>query len=107
MPGISSCPKFCTLCVVLGSGRKTHALYEEEQQDLREGFFRAALTELVSIEDILHLDLSALGISKPSLKLNHTTNPLLHLFRELRNHEIHLQHNSLSAKDKDVLWGNI
>ena len=53
--------------------------------------FRAALAEFVSIEDILPLDLTARGITKQRLRLNETPNPHLHVFRELRNHEIHLR----------------
>jgi hypothetical protein len=80
---------------------------ETEAHHLREGFLRAALAEFVSMEDVLKLDLSTLGISAPPLRLNQTPKPILHLFRELRNHEIHLRQSSLSVTQKDALWGHI
>ncbi|MEQ1662581.1 MAG: hypothetical protein ABL877_07780, partial [Thiobacillus sp.] len=49
---------------------------------------------------------------RPALKPNglHETrggsNPLLHLFRELRNLEVHLRHSELRSVSKDVLWGH-
>jgi hypothetical protein len=80
---------------------------EPEADCLRAGFFRAALTEFVSIEDILPLDLTARGIAKQQLRLNETPKPHLHVFRELRNHEIHLRQSSLSREERDMFWGRI
>jgi hypothetical protein len=80
---------------------------ELEAERLRAGFFRAALAEFVSIEDILKVDFMALGNTKQALKLNETPNPILHIFRELRNHEIHLKHSSFFREERDMLWGNI
>lgn len=79
--------------------------HESEVQQLREGCFRAALTEFASIEDAQKLDYKEHGESRTPIKLNDTSNPLLHIFRELRNLEIHLRHCELRSSPKDVLWG--
>ncbi len=79
---------------------------ESEVQQLREGCFRAALTEFASMEEVQVLDYKDRGASRMPLKLNETSNPLLHLFRELRNLEVHLRHSELRSVPKDVLWGH-
>ena len=79
---------------------------ESDVQQLREGCFRAALTEFASMEEVQVLDYKDRGISRMPLKLNETSNPLLHLFRELRNLEVHLRHSELRSVPKDVLWGH-
>jgi hypothetical protein len=79
---------------------------EAEVPRLREGFFRAALMELVSVEEILALDISHACQKTTTLKLNETSLPHLHLFRELRNHELHLHHNRLSSTPKGFVFGN-
>ena len=78
---------------------------EAEVKQLREGYFRAALTEFASIEEVQLLDYTALSMSRSPLKLNGTSSPLLHLFRELRNLEVHLRHSELRKMKKGVLWG--
>lgn len=78
---------------------------ESEVQQLREGCFRAALTEFASMEDVQRLDYEEHGVVRAQIKLNDTANPLLHIFRELRNLEIHLRHSKLRSFPKDVLWG--
>jgi hypothetical protein len=80
---------------------------ESEVDHLRAGFFRAALAEFVSIEEILPLDLTTLGSTKQRLRLNETLNPMLHVFRELRNHEIHLKQSPISREERDMFWGHI
>jgi hypothetical protein len=80
---------------------------DDELRHLREGFLRAALVELSSIEDILRLDLEDFIAGTPVLKLNDTTRPHLHLFRELRHHEIHLRDSKLIRHQKEMLWGNV
>ncbi|MHB1084851.1 MAG: hypothetical protein ACYCZA_08420 [Thiobacillus sp.] len=79
---------------------------EPEVQHLREGCFRAALTEFASMEDVQVLDYKDCGIARTPLKLNETSNPLLHLFRELRNLEVHLRHSELRSVQKNALWGH-
>ena len=78
---------------------------ESEVQQLREGCFRAALTEFSSMEDVQkHLEIGHSITTKPLL-LNATLNPLLHLFRELRNLEVHLKHSGLRSISKEFYWG--
>lgn len=80
---------------------------ESEVQQLREGCFRAALTEFASIEEVQSLDYADCGISRTPLRLNETPNPLLHVFRELRNLEVHLRQSELRSRPKDVWWGHM
>jgi hypothetical protein len=80
---------------------------ELEAVRLRAGFFRAALAEFVSMEDILEVDLPTLKNLKLPWKLNETPNPILHIFRELRNHEIHLRHSPFFREERDMLHGHI
>lgn len=80
---------------------------ESEVQQLREGCFRAALTEFASMEEVQVHDYKDHSITRAALRLNETSNPLLHLFRELRNLEVHLRHSELRSVSKDVLWGHI
>ena len=79
---------------------------EGEAGRLREGFLRAALAELVSVEDVLKIDLG-LGESDRVLRMNSTALPHLHLVRELRNHELHLHHNRLASFSCELLWGDV
>jgi hypothetical protein len=90
-----------------GSGDKALHCAAEEAGRLREGFLRAALAELVSVEGVLKRDLKDLGRSDPPLSMYHTPLPHLHLVRELRNHELHLYHSRLSGFSCDRLWGDI
>lgn len=80
--------------------------HEAQEPTLREGFLRASLTEFVSIEDILNLDLKQAGLSAKPFKLNDSRKPHLHLIRELRNLEVHLFHHKLSVSQKERLWGS-
>jgi hypothetical protein len=90
-----------------GAGLEVLHCPDSEAQQLREGCFRAALTEFVSIEEVQSLDYAELGISRAPLRLNETPNPLLHVFRELRNLEVHLRQSELRSQPKDVLWGDM
>lgn len=78
----------------------------EDAGRLREGFLRAALAELVSAEEVLSLDLGervAIGVTK----MNSLPHPLLHVVRELRNHELHLRQTPLAAFTRERMWGHI
>jgi hypothetical protein len=59
------------------------------------------------MEEVQLLDYKEHDITRKKLKLNDTLNPLLHLFRELRNMEVHLQHSEFRETKKNVLWGHI
>lgn len=82
------------------------ACHEPRESTLREGFLRASLTEFMSIENILDLDLKQAGLSAQPFKLNDSRKPHLHLVRELRNLEVHLFHHKLSVSQKETLFGN-
>lgn len=86
---------------------ETFSCYESEVKRLREGCFRAALTEFASMEEIQSLDYKDRRLSRAALKLNETSDPTLHLFRELRNLEVHLQHSELRGEQKDFMWGHV
>lgn len=79
--------------------------HETEVQQLREGCFRAALSEFASMEDAQKLDYEEQGGARVQIKLNDTDNPLLHIFRELRNLEIHLRHSRLRTVPQNIFWG--
>src|SRR5688572_1320739 len=63
-----------------------------ESPRLRNGYLRASLAEFVSIEEMLQKDLADAHIRQRVYKLNDSNSPHFHLVRELRNHEVHLQH---------------
>lgn len=79
--------------------------HESEIQQLREGYLRAALSEFASMEDAQQRDYAEHDVKRVPIKLNSNSNPLLHIFRELRNFEIHLCHSRLRPYPKDILWG--
>ncbi len=70
----------------------------------RESKLRASLAEYVSMEEALERDLQNTGIGTSVLKINQSQNPLLHIMRELRNLEIHLNSSTLASVKKDYIW---
>jgi hypothetical protein len=78
--------RFCT---------KIANLEGDDNQTLRqrEGYMRAALSELVSVED-------ALKWERPNdpFELWWSKNPLLHVLREIRNLNVHLKPSVLSSQ---------
>jgi hypothetical protein len=78
---------------------------QRELAGLRDGCFRAALAEFVSIEEVMRLDMDDAGGRDRQLRMDETDDPKLHLFRLLRHHEIHLAHSRLSATEKEFLVG--
>lgn len=79
---------------------------ESAASPLREGCLRAALTEIVSIEDMQTHDFIELGLNTETTKLNSEDNPSWHMLRELRNLQVHLRQNRLNPEPRDFLWGN-
>ncbi len=65
-----------------------------------EGYFRAAMCEFVSIDEVQEK-----LCNNKRLKIYDTKHPLLILFKLLRNIEVHLQTRRLSKEEKEVLWG--
>lgn len=79
---------------------------ESAASPLREGCLRAALTEIVSIEDMQKHDFMELGLKSEIIKLNSGDNPAWHMLRELRNLQVHLYQNHITPEPRDALWGN-
>ncbi|OQB45145.1 MAG: hypothetical protein BWY02_02611 [bacterium ADurb.Bin157] len=67
-------------------------------QILREGYFRAALTEFVSMEETSKKELG--GIKHRLITASQ--NPLLHIMKQLRNLQIHLVSNHLDSSTHTI-----
>lgn len=94
-----------SFCWFISGGKDT--LFHDDlnrRNRLREGFLRAALAEFVSMEETLIRDLDNTNSTKTAIKINNSSNPLLHILRELRNLEIHLNSSTLSADQRDFMW---
>lgn len=72
--------------------------------EARESALRSALAEFVSMEESLGRDLNNAGIGAAPVKITESQNPLLHVVRELRNLEIHLQTSRLKSVVKEVTY---
>ena len=93
-------------CWFISGGEDTLSHGDLDRRNrLREGFLRAALAEFVSMEETLVRDLDNANINKPAIKMNNSSNPLLHILRELRNLEIHLTSSTLSVEQRNFVWG--
>ena len=93
-----------SFCWFISGGKDT--LFHDDlnrRNRLREGFLRAALAEFVSMEETLIRDLDNTNSTKTAIKINNSSNPLLHILRELRNLEIHLNSSTLSAEQRDFM----
>lgn len=66
---------------------------------------RSALAEFVSMEEALARDLNNAGIAAAPVKITESQNPLLHVVREFRNLETHLQTSRLRSLMKEVTYG--
>jgi hypothetical protein len=88
------------------SGSEDTLIYADlgRRNRLREGFLRASLAEFVAMEETLVRDLVSANINKRAIKITNSSNPLLHILRELRNLEIHLTSSTLSVEQRDVMW---
>lgn len=95
--------KFAWWC---GTHEDNLACPPEAVPRLREGFWRAALSELVSVEDIMGMDLRDQMSDCSVYRLNDSRRPHLHLIRELRNLQLHLTHNRLGSKSSDFIWAD-
>jgi hypothetical protein len=93
--------------------RLLNALYfcgcieSDTENRLRSGYLRAALAELVSVEDTLYRLQRRNELPGGVRRLNHSSNPLLHIVRELRNLEIHLRSSTLDSEKRELLWGHV
>ena len=78
----------------------------EDKDRLRCGLIRAALAELVSIEDIQKKTENGI-IDGHTHKLNTSRKPLLCVVRELRNVEFHISSVVLADEKRKFEWGHI
>ncbi len=79
----------------------------ENNPATKKAYLRAALSEFVSIEEVLIQDLEANKIIADVLKINATQNPLFHILKQLRNYNIHLGISGLNYSDPNkVIWGS-
>lgn len=87
------------LDMALTLGRQIGTSGKPNSDDIRkgEGYMRASLAELVSVEDTL-----AWERPHKIFKLYESENPLLHVLRELRNMNVHLQPSSFKPKTISV-----
>ncbi len=92
-------------CYMVNSGENVRAGQGPETIKNRESYLRASLAEFVSIEETLERELLNAGLRGKSIKLYDSLNPMVHIVRELRHLEIHLQTRELSAVDKEVIFG--
>lgn len=65
-----------------------------------EGYFRASLCELVSMEEIFRKEFSE------EFSIFSTHHPLLILLKLIRNLEVHIKTEKLSKESKQFLWGS-
>jgi hypothetical protein len=79
----------------------------DTENRLRGGYLRAALAELVSVEDTLYRLQRRNELRGEVRRLNHSSNSLLHIVRELRNLEIHLRSSTLDSEKRELLWGHV
>ena len=79
----------------------------DTENRLRGGYLRAALAELVSVEDALYRLQRRNALPGEVRRLNHSSNPLLHIVRELRNLGIHLRSSTLDSEKRELLWGHV
>lgn len=98
-----ACTRF--LCHLGDTDDQMHCA-ADEILPMREAYLRAALAEFVSIEDILPRDLATTGAPDNPFKFWELTDPLVHIVRELRNFEIHLQAKGLISDTRTCWWGN-
>ena len=71
----------------------------------RCALIRAALTELVSIEDVQDTLVNKGNWAKKCM-INDSGNPLLCVVRELRHYGIHISSMAVDMEKKDFMWGD-
>jgi hypothetical protein len=68
----------------------TAKFHSENNEIVKKGLLRAAISEFVSIEEVIKIDSEINNISLSPLLIIMTENPLLHIVKQLRNYNIHL-----------------
>lgn len=80
--------------------RELHC-HEDETVAIREGFLRAALAEFVGMEEMVK---RVVPVGVQPHRIHDSKKPLLHILRELRNHELHLRSSPMSSATRNVLF---
>src|SRR5438552_618665 len=93
-----------TLARANGACHFCHGVRSDGAIETKESYLRAALAEFVSMEESLERDLNNAGIVAAPIKIYESHNPFLHIVRELRNLELHLQTSKLKSVEKDVIY---
>lgn len=93
-------------CWFVSQNANTLCCKEGQVLQTREAFLRASLAEFVAMEETLERDLRLMGINQPAIRCNQTSNPLLHIIRELRNFEIHLHSSKLTSFRMPAMLGD-
>lgn len=95
-----------TLARANGACHHCHEVRDDDAGavEARESALRSALAEFVSMEESLGRDLNNAMIGAAPVKITESQNPLLHIVRELRNLEIHLQTSRLKSVTKEVTY---
>lgn len=68
----------------------TAKFHSENNEIVKKGLLRAAISEFVSMEEVLKIDSDINNISLSPLLIIKTENPLLHIVKQLRNYNIHI-----------------
>lgn len=78
----------------------TMLVMESKEQIFREAYFRAALGEFVSMEEAAILDFKNSGKTTMPPRANALSNPLFHVFREMRNVNFHLTRSRIQMSNR-------
>src|ERR1041385_3698460 len=93
-----------TLARANGACHHCHGVGGDGAIEAKESALRSALADFVSMEDSWGRDLTKAGMVAAPIKVIVSQNPLLHITRELRNLEIHLQTSRLKPLEKEVTY---
>ncbi|MCP9786788.1 hypothetical protein [Cyanobium sp. N5-Cardenillas] len=77
---------------------------EEHKEIMRVAYLRAALMELVGMEEMLDYDLEERGQDETPLQIKDTECAMLILLRELRHLQLHLVTSTFSREPRDAVY---
>ncbi len=92
--------KICCAIFMASNIGAENKLYMISSESVSKAYFRAALAEYVSIEDILKIEYPGLTQEYSIVK---SSNPLFHLMKLLRDYNIHLGHTELTKEQISVV----
>lgn len=86
----------------------TSKFHSEDDEIIKKGLLRAAISEFVSMEEVLKIDSDINNISLDPLLIINTENPLLHIVKQLRNYNIHIGSSIIDyASETKRIFGTI